>query len=68
MDGPACVRRFTVVQRSHAPTRLSDDTLMSVYERVVQVRLCVENALESPGAEAPDSEPAVLVLTGGQHA
>ncbi len=68
MDGPVRDRRLAAVQRSYTPARLSNDTLMSVYERVVQVRLFVDNALESPGAEAPDSESPVLVLTGGQYA
>ena len=68
MDGPTHDRRLASVQRSYAPSRLSDDTLMSVYERVVQVRGVVEEVSESPGVDVPGSEPPRLVLTGGQHA
>ena len=68
MDGPARDRRLCSVQRSYAPTRLSDDTLTGVYDRVCQVRLVAADVSESLGADVPDSEFPLLVLTGGQHA
>jgi len=68
MDGPARDIRLRSVQRSYAPTRLSDDTLMSIYDRVFQARLIVEEASESLGVDVPASESPLLVLTGGQHA
>jgi hypothetical protein len=68
MDGPVRDRRLGWVQRSYAPTRLSDDTLTSVYERACQARLVVAEVSESPGVDIPDSELPLLVLTGGQHA
>lgn len=68
MDGPVCGRRLAAVQRSYAPTRLAEDTLTSVYERVVHVRLVAEEISESAGLDVPGSESAALVLTGGQHA
>lgn len=68
MDGPARDRRLASVQRSYAPGRLSDDTLTSVYERVVHVHRVVEEVSEAPGVDVPGSEPPHLVRTGGQHA
>ena len=68
MDGPARDCRFGSVQRSYATTRLSDDALTSVYERVCQVRLAVEEVSPSPGVEVSGSESPLLVLTGGQYA
>ena len=67
MDGTAHDRRLASVQRSYAPTRLSDDTLTSVYERVFQIRFVVAEALEADGREPPDSDSPLLLLTGGQH-
>ena len=68
MDGPTRDGRLALVQRSYAPTRLSDDTLTSVYERVVQAGRVVAEATESPGVVVPGSESPLLFLTGGQHA
>ncbi len=68
MDGPARDPRLASVQRSYAPTRLSDDTLMDVYDRVFQARLVVEEVAESLGVDLPASASSLLVLTGGQHA
>jgi hypothetical protein len=68
MDGPARDPRLALVQRAYAPTRLSDDTLTGVYDRVVQVRLVVEEVSEALGVDEPPSESSLLVLTGGQHA
>jgi hypothetical protein len=67
MDGPARDPRFGLVRRSYAPTRLSDDTLTGVYDRVVQARMVVDEVLEAPGVDVPASESSLLVLTGGQH-
>ena len=68
MDGSARVRPLGPVQRSYAPTRLSDDTLTSVYDRVVQARLVVTEVSEARSVDTPVSEAPLLVLTGGQHA
>jgi hypothetical protein len=67
MDGLARDPRLGLVQRSYAPTRLSDDTLTGVYDRVVQARLVVDDVSESLGMDVPASESSLLVLTGGQH-
>jgi hypothetical protein len=67
MDGLARDPRLGLVQRSYAPTRLSDDTLTGVYDRVVQARLVVDEVSESLGMDVPASESSLLVLTGGQH-
>jgi hypothetical protein len=67
MDGLARDPRLHSVQRSYAPTRLSDDTLMGIYDRVFQARLVDEEVLEL-GVDVPASEPLSFVLTGGQHA
>lgn len=67
MDGPARDPRFGRVQRSYAPTRLSDDTLTGVYDRVVQARVVVDEASETAGVDVPVFESSLLVLTGGQH-
>jgi hypothetical protein len=67
MDGPARDRRLGSVQRAYAPTRLSDDTLTSVYERVCQARCVVEEVSASPGVDVSGSESPLLVLTGGQY-
>jgi len=67
MDGPARDPRLRLLQRTYAPTRLSDDSLSSVYDRVVAARLVVEEASESIGVDVPASESSLLVLTGGQH-
>jgi hypothetical protein len=68
MDGPACDPRLALVQRSYAPTRLSDDALTGVYDRVLHARPVVEEVSEALGMDEPASEPSLLVLTGGQHA
>ena len=68
MDGPAREPRFALVQRAYAPTRLSDDVLTDVYDRVVRARLVVPEASEALGVDEPASESSLLVLTGGQHA
>ncbi len=68
MEGRARDSRLTLVQRSYAPTRLSDDTLMSVYDRLFQVRPVVEEVSEARTVNGPASESSILVLTGGQHA
>jgi hypothetical protein len=67
MDGPARDPRLSLLQRSYAPTRLSDDALTGVYDRVFQA--CpVEEVSEALAVDVPASEPSHLVLTGGQHA
>jgi hypothetical protein len=67
MDGPAHDLRLASVQRFYAPTRLSADTLTSVYERVFQTHLVKEAVSESLGIERSVCESPILVLTGGQH-
>jgi hypothetical protein len=67
MDGPARDPRLGLVQRSFAPTRLSDATLTNVYDRVFHVRLVVQEISEALRVDEAASESAVLVLTGGQH-
>jgi hypothetical protein len=67
MDGPARDPRLGWVQRSFAPTRLSDDTLTNVYDRVFQVRLVVQEVSEALAVDVAVSESCLLVLTGGQH-
>jgi hypothetical protein len=68
MDGPARDPRLGRVQRSFAPTRLSNDTLTGVYDRVVQARLLIDEVSEALGVDVPAAESSLLVLTGGQHA
>ena len=68
MEGRARDPRFASVQRSYAPTRLSDDTLMGVYDRLVHARLVVEEVAEARAVDVPASESPLLVPTGGQHA
>jgi hypothetical protein len=68
MDGPARDPRLSLVQRSFAPTRLSNDTLTGVYDRVVQARLLVDEVSEALGVDVPAAKLSLLVLTGGQHA
>jgi hypothetical protein len=68
MDGPARVPRLALVQRWYAPTRLSDDTLRGVYDRVIQARRVVDQVWESLAVDVPASESSPLVLTGGQYA
>jgi len=68
MEGRARDPRFASVQRSYAPTRLSDDTLMGVYDRLVQARPITEDVSEVPAVDRLASESSLLVLTGGQHA
>jgi len=68
MDGPARDPRLGMVQRSFAPTRLSNDTLTGIYNRVVQARLMIiDETSESQGVDVPGSESSLLVLTGGQY-
>ena len=67
MDGPAHDLRLASVQRFYAPTRLSDDTLTGVYDRVFQAHRVKEAVSESLGIEMPVCESPILVLTGGQH-
>jgi hypothetical protein len=67
MDGLARDPRLGWVQRSFAPTRLSDDTLTNVYDRVFQVRLVVQEVSEALAVDVAASESSLLVLTGGQH-
>jgi hypothetical protein len=67
MDGPAHDPRVESVQRSFAPTRLSDDMLTSVYDRVIQVRLVAQEVLVARGVKVPGTDSSLLVLTGGQH-
>jgi len=56
MDGPARHRRLGLVQRSFAPTRLSNDTLTGIYNRVVQARLMIiDETSESQGVDVPGS-------------
>jgi len=68
MDGPARDPRLGSVQRLYAPTRLSDDTLMGVYDRVCQACPVVMEVPESLGVDVPTTELPVLVPTGGRHA
>jgi hypothetical protein len=68
MEGRARDPRLASVQRSYAPTRLSDDTLMDVYDRLLQARLVVEEVSEARAVNVPVSEFPLLVLTGGPHA
>jgi hypothetical protein len=68
MDGLARDPRLCLVQRLYAPTRLSNDMLSFVYERVVAAHLVVEESSEPIGVDVPGSESSLLVLTGGQHA
>ncbi len=67
MDGLARDPRLTLVQRSFAPTRLSDDTLTDVYESVVQAHQVVDESSEASAVDVLASESHLLVLTGGQH-
>ena len=67
MDGPAHDPRLRLLQRRFAPTRLSDDTLTRVYDRVFQVPLMVQEVAEGGAADVAAGDPSVLVLTGGQH-
>jgi hypothetical protein len=67
MDGPSRDPRLRLVQRTYVPTRLSNDALSSVYDRVVAARLVVGEVSESIGVDLPASESSLLVLTGGQH-
>jgi hypothetical protein len=68
MEGRARDARFASVQRAYAPTRLSDDMLMGVYDRLVQARPVAEEVSEAGAVDEPASESSLLVLTGGQHA
>jgi hypothetical protein len=68
MDGPVRDPRLGRVQRSFAPTRLSNDTLTGVYDRVVQARLLVDEVSEALGVDVPTAKSSLLTLTGGQHA
>ncbi len=68
MDGPARDPRLGLVQRSFASTRLSNDTLTGVYDRVVQARLLVDEVSEAFGVDVPAAKSSLLVQTGGQHA
>ena len=68
MEGRARDPRFASVQRLYAPTRLSDDTLMGVYDRLVQARPVPAEVSEARAVDGPASESSLLVLTGGQHA
>lgn len=67
MDGPGGDPRLGSLQRSFAPTRLSDDTLTNVYDRVFRVRLVVQEVSEALDEDEAASESSHLVLTGGQH-
>ena len=68
MEGRARDPRFASVQRLYAPTRLSDDTLLGVYDRLVHARPVPAEVSEAPSVDGPASESSLLVLTGGQHA
>jgi hypothetical protein len=68
MEGRARDPRLASVQRLYAPTRLSDDTLMGVYDRLVQARPVPAEVSETRAVDGPVSESSLLVLTGGQHA
>ena len=67
MDGAARDPRLASVQRSYAPTRLSDDMLTSVYDRLFQARLVVEEVSKARAVDVPATESSLFVLTGGQH-
>jgi hypothetical protein len=67
MDGFVRDPRLRLVWRSYAPTRLCDDLLKGIYDRVFQVRL-VDAEVSEPGEDVPAAEPIPCVLTGGQHA
>jgi hypothetical protein len=66
MDGPARDPRLVWVQRSYALSRLSEDTLVGIYDRVLQVRLVGEEVSEMLGTDG--HVLSLPVLTGGQHA
>jgi hypothetical protein len=68
MDGSARDHRLAMVQRSYAPTRLANDTLTSVYQRVFQACPVVDQVSEALGLDVPGSESPFLALTGGHHA
>jgi hypothetical protein len=67
MDGSGRDACLGLVRRSFAPTRLSDDTLTNVYNRIFQVRLVVQEISEALTVDVAVSESSLLVLTGGQH-
>jgi hypothetical protein len=67
MEGPARAPRFAAVQRSFTPTRFSEDTLLSVYDRVLQVRSTREEVSAALEENVFSCAAPVLVLTGGQH-
>jgi hypothetical protein len=68
MEGRARDPRFASVQRLYAPTRLSDDTLMGVYDRLAQARPVPAGVSETHAVDGSAAESSLLVLTGGQHA
>jgi hypothetical protein len=67
MDGLARDPRLRLVQRSYAPTRLSDQTLMGIYDRIFQARL-VDEEVSELASDVSNSAIFSFVMTGGQHA
>jgi hypothetical protein len=67
MDGPARDPRLRLLPCRFAPTRLSEDTLTRVYDRVFQVPLRVQEAAQEGAADVAAGASSVLVVTGGQH-
>jgi hypothetical protein len=63
MDGPS--RKPTIlVQRAHVPNRLSQQTLLGVYDRLLRVLARHEERREDV-PEPAISEPVSLSTTGG---
>jgi hypothetical protein len=63
MDGPS--RKGTVrVQRSYVPNRLSEQTLLGVYERLLQV-LTKDAGGKEQATELTLLDPFPLTTTGG---
>jgi len=63
MDGPVPDPRFDSVQRGFVPTRLSDDILSNVYERLFQ------GPIQEVTVEVLEDSDRVgsFVVTGGRH-
>lgn len=63
MDGPSRKPTFQV-QRAHVPNRLSEQALLGVYERLLQV-LAQHEEGEKHDPEPTTPEPFFLSTTGG---
>lgn len=63
MDGPS--RKLAIrVQRAYVPNRLSEQTLLGVYERLLQV-LTKDTGWKEQVTESTRSDPLPLTTTGG---